>query len=176
MYLLHAVENPQRNLFKSFTALLTSLIPLADRLCTGNDVLFKIVGYGKKLILLRVFISNTVTKRHSRRPDCFCSGILHNPVHHDKRNVKCRHILLRHIKESGKFKRTLRPAFFHKFFNLLPGRDISLPFLTVIMPDQQRNIIIDNNQVFNCTILQIQLLINRKLGLHNLSDQGSVLA
>ena len=99
--LLGTVKNGKCNLLKSLTPLSASPIPLADILCTGNDILFKIMGGCYHLILFRILICDAVAQSNTRRPDQLCSHGLHDPLQHHHGNVGHRHIFLRHIPALG---------------------------------------------------------------------------
>ena len=56
MDLLGTVKNGKCNLLKSLASLSASPIPLADILCTGNDILFKIMLRPDDFIFFRIFM------------------------------------------------------------------------------------------------------------------------
>ena len=75
VYLLHAVEDGERDLLQCLASALTAHIALADVLRAGHDILLKIMAFLEDLVLFSVFIGDAVTETYARRPDQ--SGIHH---------------------------------------------------------------------------------------------------
>ncbi len=83
MHFLHTVIDSQCDLFQRLSPALTAHISFTDILCTGYDILFKVMTRLKDLILLAVFIGNTVTQADTRRPDQLGIHHLDDPVEQD---------------------------------------------------------------------------------------------